>query len=111
MRMLLEYLVAQSLARQDRHRRIKPQRLVEYRPRINELRHVGQRRRPPAEHAVEFGMELGFDFGRLRQQIPEPGQRIGGRFMAGHEQDRDLVAQRFGVERLASLDRVRRATG
>ena len=93
-----DLLVPQCLAPEERDRRVQPDRLLEHRSRKDELRHIVERRQSAAQYRVQFGMQPSFFFRRLRQQKPAPGERVRGRLVPGHEDDRRLVAQCLGIE-------------
>ena len=50
------------------------------------------RRQPALQHAVDLGVQRRLDVGRAAEQVPGPGQRVGGRLVAGEEDRHRLVA-------------------
>ena len=48
-------------------------------------------------------MQAGLDSGRLRDEEPGEGKRVGRGFVAGQKDDRRLVADRLVTQRFAGL--------
>ena len=66
-------------------RRIKAQCFGDDEPRGPQPRQICKSGRTIGQELVELGVQAGFGLGVIGQQIPDPGQGIGCRFVTGHE--------------------------
>jgi hypothetical protein len=87
----VEFHVLGDVADDHGRGREQPQRFVQDLLHPHEPRDVAGGHRAAPDHLVDFAQHASFPFRTVRQKIERPGQREGGRVVAGHKERDDIV--------------------